>query len=85
MGLNLKGFGIHGTNVPSSIGKAASHGCVRMAKKDLEELFELVQVGDVVMIRAERDEEIASIFSGEQPTEVVASAATITTDSTVEQ
>jgi hypothetical protein len=85
MGLNLKGFGIHGTNVPSSIGKAASHGCVRMAKKDLEELFELVQVGDLVMIRAERDEEIASIFSGEQPTEVVASAATITADSTVEQ
>jgi L,D-transpeptidase catalytic domain len=85
MGLNLKGFGIHGTNVPSSIGKAASHGCVRMAKKDLEELFELVQVGDVVVIRSERDEEVASIFGGEQPTEVVASAAPVTTDSTVEQ
>jgi lipoprotein-anchoring transpeptidase ErfK/SrfK len=86
MGLNQKGFGIHGTNVPSSIGKAASHGCVRMAKKDLEELFELVQVGDVVMIRGQRDEEVASIFGGnQQPTEVVASATTATTDSTVEQ
>ena len=85
MGLNLKGFGIHGTNVPTSIGKAASHGCVRMAKKDLEELFELVQVGDVVVIRGERDEEVASIFGGEQPTEVVASAAPVSTDSTVEQ
>jgi len=85
MGLNLKGFGIHGTNIPNSIGKAASHGCLRMAKKDLEELFELVQVGDVVVIRGERDEEVASIFGGEQPTEVVASAATVTTDSTVEQ
>ena len=85
MGLNLKGFGIHGTNVPSSIGKAASHGCVRMAKKDLEELFELMQVGDVVVIRAERDEEVASIFGGEQPREVVASAAPVTTDSTVQQ
>ncbi|HEX7961215.1 MAG TPA: L,D-transpeptidase [Terriglobales bacterium] len=86
MGLNRKGFGIHGTNIPSSIGKAASHGCVRMAKKDLEELFELVQVGDVVMIRGQRDDEVASIFGGnQQPTEVVASAATATTDSTVEQ
>jgi hypothetical protein len=85
MGLNLKGFGIHGTNVPTSIGKPASHGCVRMAKKDLEELFELVQVGDVVVIRGERDEEVASIFDGEQPTDVVASLATGTADSTVEQ
>ena len=86
MGLNLKGFGIHGTNAPSSIGKAASHGCVRMAKRDLEELFELVQVGDEVVIRGQRDEEVASIFGGEQqPTEVVASAAVVTTDSTVEQ
>jgi len=86
MGLSMKGLGIHGTNVPSSIGKAASHGCVRMAKKDLEELFELVQVGDVVMIRGQRDEEVASIFGSEQqPTEVVASAATAATDSTVEQ
>jgi lipoprotein-anchoring transpeptidase ErfK/SrfK len=86
MGLNRKGFGIHGTNVPSSIGKAASHGCVRMAKKDLEELFELVQVGDAVVIRAQRDDEVASIFGADQqPAAVVASAATATTDSTVEQ
>ena len=85
MGLNLKGFGIHGTNVPSSIGKAASHGCVRMAKRDLEELFELVEVGDVVVIRGERDEEVAGIFGEERPRETVASAAPVTADSTVEQ
>jgi lipoprotein-anchoring transpeptidase ErfK/SrfK len=36
MGLSAKGYGIHGTNVPSSIGKAASHGCVRMRKQDLK-------------------------------------------------
>src|SRR5262249_55267219 len=30
MGLSLKGYGIHGTNVQSSVGKAASHGCFRM-------------------------------------------------------
>ena len=45
MGLSAKGYGIHGTNVPSSIGKAASHGCVRMRRQDLEELFEMVMVG----------------------------------------
>ncbi len=33
-----------------------------MSKKDLEELFELVNVGDKVEIRAERDEQIAAIF-----------------------
>ena len=31
MGLNIKGYGIHGTNEPKSIGKASSHGCIRMA------------------------------------------------------
>ena len=63
MGLSQKGFGIHGTNQPQSIGKAASHGCIRMAQKDLEELFTFVQIGDAVSIRAERDDEVAAIFS----------------------
>jgi lipoprotein-anchoring transpeptidase ErfK/SrfK len=62
MGLSEKGYGIHGTNAPGSIGKAASHGCIRMAKKDLEELFSLVKVGDTVEIRGERDDEIARVF-----------------------
>ena len=48
MGLSFKGYGIHGTNAPASIGKAASHGCIRMRQRDLEELFELVDVGDAV-------------------------------------
>ena len=62
MGLDMKGYGIHGTNAPSSIGKAASHGCIRMAKRDLEELFSMVKVGDAVEIRGERDQEMAQIF-----------------------
>jgi lipoprotein-anchoring transpeptidase ErfK/SrfK len=65
MGLSQKGFGIHGTNQPQSIGKAASHGCIRMAQTDLEELFTLVQVGDAVSIRAERDDEVAAVFATE--------------------
>jgi lipoprotein-anchoring transpeptidase ErfK/SrfK len=62
MGLSLKGYGIHGTNVQSTVGKAASHGCFRMRKQDVEELYTLVQVGDAVMVRRERDAMIAQVF-----------------------
>jgi hypothetical protein len=65
MGLDRKGYGIHGTNVPQSIGKSASHGCVRMAKRDLEELFSLVKPGDEVEIRGERDAQTAAIFGSD--------------------
>jgi lipoprotein-anchoring transpeptidase ErfK/SrfK len=77
IGLSTKGYGIHGTNVESSVGKAASHGCIRMHRNDLEQLFASVQVGDQVEIRDAGDDELASIF-GELPssassTEAVAS------------
>jgi lipoprotein-anchoring transpeptidase ErfK/SrfK len=62
MGLSIPGYGIHGTNVPSSIGKAASHGCIRMAKKDLEELYPMVAVGDTVELIGERNQETAELF-----------------------
>lgn len=75
IGLNQPHYGIHGTNVPSSIGKAASHGCIRMGKKDLEELFSLVSVGDSVAIRAELDEQTAAIFGNTSNT-VLAQAQT---------
>ena len=67
MGLDRKGYGIHGTNAPQSIGKSASHGCIRMAKRDLEELFTMVKVGDAVEIRGERDTETAAIFGSDAP------------------
>jgi lipoprotein-anchoring transpeptidase ErfK/SrfK len=73
IGLSQKGYGIHGTNAPKSIGKAASHGCIRMAKADLEELFKMLRPGDTVSIRAERDEQTTEIF-GSEATVVVASA-----------
>lgn len=50
MGLSKDGYGIHGTNAPASIGKAASHGCIRMRQQDLEELFDLIPVGTSVEI-----------------------------------
>jgi L,D-transpeptidase ErfK/SrfK len=62
MGLSARGYGIHGTNAPKSIGKAASHGCIRMRAADLEELFDLVSVGVVVEIHGERTEMLARIF-----------------------
>ena len=62
IGLNQKGYGIHGTNEPHSIGKAASHGCIRLRNHDVVELFTLVRVGDAVQISSERDEEIGRIF-----------------------
>jgi lipoprotein-anchoring transpeptidase ErfK/SrfK len=61
MGLSVKGYGIHGTNVPSSIGQAASHGCVRMRQSDLEELFELVTVGTTVELQGEPVEVLAGL------------------------
>ena len=63
MGLSAQGYGIHGTNVPSSIGKAASHGCVRMRKQDLEELFEMVTVGTIVELQGEPSELLTKILS----------------------
>jgi len=62
IGLDRRGYGIHGTNEPRSIGKAASHGCIRMAKADLEQLFDEVQVGDVVEICSQANAETAAIF-----------------------
>jgi len=73
MGLSIRGYGIHGTNESKSIGKAASHGCIRMAKADLEEFFEMVAVGDPVQLIGQRNEQTAQLFgtdssSSNQPT-----------------
>jgi lipoprotein-anchoring transpeptidase ErfK/SrfK len=76
IGLDVKGFGIHGTNVPSSIGKAASHGCIRMRRTDLEELFTMVAVGDTVRILAEPDDQIARIFQPQEKEPVIVAQTT---------
>jgi len=67
LGLSLKGFGIHGTNEPRSIGKRASHGCIRMRNADVEELFELVRAGDSVELHGARTVELAQIFRAQDP------------------
>ncbi len=50
LGLSKRGYGIHGTNEPESIGKQMSHGCIRMHNEDVEELFDVVAVGTAVTI-----------------------------------
>jgi hypothetical protein len=68
MGLSIRGYGIHGTNEPKSIGKPASHGCIRMGKADLEEFYVMVAVGDTVELVGERNEETAQLFgNGQNP------------------
>jgi len=50
MSLSKEHYGIHGTNDPSSIGKAVSRGCIRMHNKDVEELASIAPIGTAVAI-----------------------------------
>lgn len=50
MSLSKQHYGIHGTNDPSSIGKAVSRGCIRMYNNDVEELARTVPIGTPVYI-----------------------------------
>ncbi len=43
-------YRIHGTNEPSSIGKAASSGCIRMLNEDVSELYQFVKAGATVTV-----------------------------------
>jgi lipoprotein-anchoring transpeptidase ErfK/SrfK len=70
----LKGYGIHGTNAPQSVGRAASHGCVRLRNRDVEQLFSMLHVGDAVEIRDVRDEQVGHIFGNGGEETVVAQA-----------
>jgi lipoprotein-anchoring transpeptidase ErfK/SrfK len=45
------GFRIHGTNAPSSIGTAASSGCIRMLNREVVELFDSTPVGTKVIVQ----------------------------------
>ena len=62
IGLSAKGYGIHGTDAPASIGFAKSHGCIRLRNRDVEQLFARVRTGDIVELHAERTPEIAQLF-----------------------
>src|SRR5579864_5435559 len=72
LGISKKGYGIHGTNAPKSVGRAASHGCIRLRNRDMERLFTMMRVGDVVQIHGERDEQVALVFGTKADETVVA-------------
>jgi lipoprotein-anchoring transpeptidase ErfK/SrfK len=61
--LSEKGYGIHGTDNPRSIGHAQSRGCIRLRNADVERLFEHVRAGDIVELHGERTKEITDVFS----------------------
>lgn len=50
IGLNKKGIGIHGTESPDTIGRSASHGCIRLSNWDAARVVHQVTVGMTVEI-----------------------------------
>lgn len=50
IGLSASGYGIHGTNRPSSIYGRVSHGCIRMDNNSIEEVRSQVTVGDTAKL-----------------------------------
>ncbi len=50
IGLNKPGIGIHGTNQPQTIGRATSHGCMRVANWDVIRLSKMITKGMSVVI-----------------------------------
>ena len=47
-------YGIHGTNRPDSVGSYVSNGCIRLKEENVEELYELTNIGTPVEIAYER-------------------------------
>jgi hypothetical protein len=50
MGLSARGYGIHATNAPWTVGLYSSHGCMRMYPEQARELYDRVKVGTPVTI-----------------------------------
>jgi lipoprotein-anchoring transpeptidase ErfK/SrfK len=50
LGLNVTGYGIHGTWDTNSIGKQATAGCIRLLNGDIAELYTVLAVGSTVVI-----------------------------------
>jgi hypothetical protein len=58
-------IGFHGTPTVNSIGKAASHGCVRMYNKDVKELFPILSEWDTkyaVLVGAQPQQTIHGLY-----------------------
>ena len=50
LGLSVKGYGIHGTTEPDTVGQQVTAGCIRMLNSDVEELYAMIPVGTEVTV-----------------------------------
>jgi len=50
MGLAHSKYGIHGTDIPWSIGRLVTRGCIRLYPEDIQNLFEKVDIGTPVVL-----------------------------------
>ncbi len=50
IGLDLPGYGIHGTPNPEQVGRTESHGCFRLANWNAEYLLRLITIGTPVYV-----------------------------------
>ncbi|CAG1769258.1 Putative L,D-transpeptidase YkuD [uncultured bacterium] len=48
---DLRGYGIHGTTQPETIGTESSNGCIRMLNSDVEELYDFVTLDTEIIIQ----------------------------------
>lgn len=73
MGLDVPwgSYGIHGTNMPWSIGCFASHGCIRMRNRDVEELYEWIPLGTPVKVIGQRERITRELRRGTSGPDVV--------------
>ena len=51
LGINVPGYGIHGTWDTNSIGKQATAGCIRLLNDDVAELYLILPIGTAVVVR----------------------------------
>ncbi|MBR0198419.1 MAG: L,D-transpeptidase [Kiritimatiellae bacterium] len=51
IGLNLPGYGIHGTPKPETIGRPESHGCFRLTNWNAARLYAMCKVGTIIIIK----------------------------------
>lgn len=67
IGLNRAGIGIHGTNMPQTIGRSSSHGCMRTANWDVVRFVKMITKGMTVIIEGPAPEPRPVIAKKETP------------------
>ncbi|GEM_PF-3396528 len=67
LGLNISGYGIHGTNRPETIGTAVTGGCIRLVNQEALAVFELVMSQPIWKTRVRIRYDLADVvWAGDQ-------------------